>query len=1752
HSQRYPIPSLEEREQVENMIECCYKLGYDEYADIIEEFFITEAEPNVKSKSATTARISKNVSQKADAGKEGESKEFPGKYHLGAGFYSSKQGGEAEFKNDGGNLRPVTPQEKEKLKGSKGGGAGAGGGKLATQTPAGVQPKSATPAKLAKDIPNDKWGDNPQEPDWMKGGDPTWGGAANQNSTWGDNPQEPDWAKGPAMWDKKVPPRVELPNMVRPKTGAPTNAEPPIGTKVGGTIPPPPPPKLPPPPPPKVELPYKAKIQNWAKKEKEFFDKGQDKPGSETRRTFAQALKDKVKGAAQAIKHGFQHEVHTFKTAAKAVGKVFSEPGGFRSLEKEEKKALVSVGIKVATTALFAAAGGGLAQGAAAFAKHVAVELVPHAVAETIVLGVGRASLFASSDGNDERLLSDFMDAVADRLENMEITPEMMDKMVDSFNAKNPTDTQSENISLDEILLSYLIKEESEGESTQFPGKFHLGGGFYSSKQGGEAEFKNDGGNLRPITPEEKKEFEGGNAGDTDQNALMKTAEDELAKKEKEYEEENPTDPKTDYDKILKDPSATAQDIAKAKAFKRKNDILKQKQKDDPEYQSNLKKEVSEKNNEIAEDLRGQKDSEGNQLDAETTENGSILIGVEHGDEKESTKQIIDKIKTLPKDAKVMFVGEGGVGLDDSGKVDFVGEQAEIRDACLEHFDNSREESWDENSDVKNSDAPIFDEIAKSFGGDKEKALASVWTNMVGQNDDLDADDYLTEETKEWIKGEARKGGSREFDGDVDWNNLTLEQKEDLYQLNYRDDQNYGETDLFKGQKAYNDYRQKELDRKIKEAEEKGYTVIATMGNSHVGMWRERNKKKTDSFKPQSLRNLQKELPEADKEVFNKESDLDKIPSDKKEEISMKIDELADRASKGEDFNLCQITVPGTNLYCDDNQGIPREEMPQFKGKPLPGTPAEDLPKDSKGEVDTEPLFKKMLKEKGIKTVETELPSDKLKATQSELVGSKVAGMTKALEEDPQNPGITAPIYVSRDGFVIDGHHRWAAVTSAAIKAGKPANMKVIVVDMDIKDAIPMCNQFAEEQGIAAKKADANDGEQPKPKEPNKKEGGVIYPIGGNYYSDTPNGPAQYIKSESVVREVFENENEKFLKLLFEANVTKKLPDGDTIRVTPIDVKDQPEATQKADDAEAATDTGDVVNVTPLTGKDYKEVSIKQMNQTKYKDSILDDELKEKISTIVGKMTKGEDLTEEEQAIAKDYIKIVNDKKVKIYVASKKKGDWSSQGYIKVATLGTGKAGREWADAAGKKYGVTIGKAGQGAVGKKDPTPAKIVGEEEEVEIKAIDENTVIFNGKKHKKLPIPTEDALRAQFKKNEPSISDEELDSKVAIALRKIKKRNDNIDELIEISKKNGGKFKTVNIGDTSTPDGRNEARKKLLDKSIDKFTQLLGDKKDLPENQQVMKTLDELRNFEGEDLETNSEKQKQYQELLNRLEIEMFNSKDFRDGVPDYAEVKVALELLSKGNAVYLPADEAFKTADVLVINEIDEQNTDIEFLLVSLEFSGGISVKVQGGAAGTSDEKWRQSRFKTNETRKRGNRMLSLYDSLYPEKQTPPDFPPSDEQLNEQKAALEDDKKWMVENGIATEEELKAAEEWGERRVAAVIEKWKDNGVFDCLNDEEKVRFEETMKIYYKNQKISEILYNNDLDYTNFGNSNQKFSISKGKAVRCESENLDGVEKPCYMKIKDDVGFNYSTQGDCTVVRPTNRNPSEIHKEKPKVK
>jgi hypothetical protein len=214
----------------------------------------------------------------------------------------------------------------------------------------------------------------------------------------------------------------------------------------------------------------------------------------------------------------------------------------------------------------------------------------------------------------------------------------------------------------------------------------------------------------------------------------------------------------------------------------------------------------------------------------------------------------------------------------------------------------------------------------------------------------------------------------------------------------------------------------------------------------------------------------------------DKQSKIKDIPQKFRSMVSMKIDQLAKAAAeakakgdKAPNFNLCDITIPGTNLYCKGNKGIPREDMPQFKGYARPGSIADKLPKNSDGEVDTESQFKVLLKKNGVAVSEPQsVPADQLKATQTELVGAKVAGMTKVLETEPNHPKITAPIYVSNDGYVLDGHHRWAAVTSAAVASGKPAMMNVRVIDMPIKDLVKISNEFADQIGIQQKKADAN------------------------------------------------------------------------------------------------------------------------------------------------------------------------------------------------------------------------------------------------------------------------------------------------------------------------------------------------------------------------------------------------------------------------------------------------------------------------------------------------------------------------------------------------------------------------------------------------------------------------------------------------------------------------------------------------------
>ena len=222
---------------------------------------------------------------------------------------------------------------------------------------------------------------------------------------------------------------------------------------------------------PKITLPIQKKIQNWTEKEKAFFDKNEGAPGSKMRRSLGQTLKDKAAGALKAVKKGLKHEVDEFKAAGSAVNKFFRGD----EISEHESKAFKAVMFKVVTTAVFGAAFGGLSHGVAGFGKHVAMEFIPHVVGETILKGVGKAAIFADTEGEAETdaNMIKFAELIAKGIEKMEITSEMMEQMVDSYNEKKVNENIMKNISLKSLIEAedFQARSKQTGKLVHFKSK---------------------------------------------------------------------------------------------------------------------------------------------------------------------------------------------------------------------------------------------------------------------------------------------------------------------------------------------------------------------------------------------------------------------------------------------------------------------------------------------------------------------------------------------------------------------------------------------------------------------------------------------------------------------------------------------------------------------------------------------------------------------------------------------------------------------------------------------------------------------------------------------------------------------------------------------------------------------------------------------------------------------------------------------------------------------------------------------------------------------------------------------------------------------------------------------------------------------------------------------------------------------------------------------------------------------------------
>ena len=181
-----------------------------------------------------------------------------------------------------------------------------------------------------------------------------------------------------------------------------------------------------------------------------------------------------------------------------------------------------------------------------------------------------------------------------------------------------------------------------------------------------------------------------------------------------------------------------------------------------------------------------------------------------------------------------------------------------------------------------------------------------------------------------------------------------------------------------------------------------------------------------------------------------------KVVLEQPHQVSTLVSKLADIAKRAEklggkapNFDLCNVSVEGTNLFCAETKGIPRVKMPQ-------------LP-DEKG-----PAFIKFLADKGYKASEGKEKVSFLKATQSELVGAKVSGIMGFFRN--RDPSEDAPLFVSRDNYIVDGHHRWAARVGLDAEKNMLGNVevKIVRVDLPIIELLAEAETFTEGKGHKA------------------------------------------------------------------------------------------------------------------------------------------------------------------------------------------------------------------------------------------------------------------------------------------------------------------------------------------------------------------------------------------------------------------------------------------------------------------------------------------------------------------------------------------------------------------------------------------------------------------------------------------------------------------------------------------------------------
>lgn len=164
--------------------------------------------------------------------------------------------------------------------------------------------------------------------------------------------------------------------------------------------------------------------------------------------------------------------------------------------------------------------------------------------------------------------------------------------------------------------------------------------------------------------------------------------------------------------------------------------------------------------------------------------------------------------------------------------------------------------------------------------------------------------------------------------------------------------------------------------------------------------------------------------------------------------------EVVRRIEQGlkKNVNICSLE----STICSGNLGLKRDKMPQIEAEvsPAEALASADPEERAKGAAmvaagadaaSKVPVMQSFLNKLKVRVKSRSIPVGMLKATQKEISGAKAAQMAKKYLAG-QFDAIADDILVSRDGFILDGHHRWAAL----LLVDHLHDMSVQVVDLDM------------------------------------------------------------------------------------------------------------------------------------------------------------------------------------------------------------------------------------------------------------------------------------------------------------------------------------------------------------------------------------------------------------------------------------------------------------------------------------------------------------------------------------------------------------------------------------------------------------------------------------------------------------------------------------------------------------------------------